>query len=189
MLFDQLGELVGARKDRGEVDRVLDRLAGKVADAGTRELRDRLVLALARGERRAGGRLGSGAGATGPGARLVVDMIGAARTTVLDERASETARAGEAVVRLVLLDPVESGSVLVKLLDPREVPAVQVSAVRGLAEIGSADAGGILLPRLRGFEPSVRAAAVQTMLSRADWHEGAAQAVSGDGRAGGRARA
>ena len=64
VLFDQLGELVGARKDRGEVDRVLDRLAGKVADAGTRELRDRLVLALARGERRAGGRLGSGAGAT-----------------------------------------------------------------------------------------------------------------------------
>ena len=87
---------------------------------------------------------------------------------MLDERASETARA-EAVARLVLLDPVESGSVLVKLLDPREPPAVQVSAVRGLAEIGSADAGGILLPRLRGFEPSVRSAAVQTMLSRADW--------------------
>ena len=62
---------------------------------------------------------------------------------------------------------------------------MQVSAVRGLAEIGSADAGGILLPRLRGFEPSVRAAAVQTMLTRADWTKALLEAVSGDGRAGG----
>ena len=78
VLFDQLGELVGARKDRGEVDRVLDRLAGKWP------MPARVNCATVwcwpwRGERRAGGRLGSGAGATGPGARLVVDMIGAAR--------------------------------------------------------------------------------------------------------------
>ncbi len=46
---------------------------------------------------------------------------------------------------------------LVELLEPREPPVVRVAAVRGLAEINSADAARILLPRLRGFEPSVRA--------------------------------
>ena len=34
-----------------------------------------------------------------------------------------------------MLEPVESGTVLVTLMEPREPPVVQVAAVRGLAEI------------------------------------------------------
>ena len=53
-----LRQIVGARNGRPEIDRVLDHLAAKSNDAGRRELRDGLVLALAHGARRSGGRLG-----------------------------------------------------------------------------------------------------------------------------------
>ncbi len=129
-LFDQLAQLVGARKERREIDRVLDRLAAKSSDAGTGELRDRLVQALARGARRAGGRLGAGTEGKRPGARLLAGLIGDTKGAVLDRDGTEAARAA-AIGRLVLLEPVEAGAVLVELLEPREPPVVQVAAVRG----------------------------------------------------------
>ncbi len=49
-----------------EIERVLDRLAMHANGAGGRELRDGLILALARGARRSGGRLASGTAATSP---------------------------------------------------------------------------------------------------------------------------
>ena len=67
LMLEQLGEIVGARKERAEIDRVLDRLAMSLNDAGRRELRDGVIMALARGARRSGGRLGAGTAATGPG--------------------------------------------------------------------------------------------------------------------------
>ena len=83
-----------------------------------------------------------------------------------------------AIARLGTLDPVESPIVLVKLLEPREPLAVQVAAVRTFAESDSAEAARILLPRLRGFEPSVRTAAIQTLLTRADWTKALLEAIS-----------
>ena len=72
----------------------------------------------------------------------------------------------------------ESHAVLVKLLEAREPVAVQVAAVRALAESDSVEVARILLPRLRGFEPSVRTAAIQTLLTRADWTRALLEAVS-----------
>ena len=67
-------------------------LATKSNDAGGRELRDGLILALARGARRSGGRLQAGCAATNPGARLLEGMIDETKTAVLDDRAPEAVR-------------------------------------------------------------------------------------------------
>ena len=91
LLFNQLAELVGARKDRGEIARVLDHLAMRSNDARGRELRDGVVLAIARGLRRSGGRIGSGMAATSPGARLLAGLIDESKATAFDERGTETA--------------------------------------------------------------------------------------------------
>ena len=101
-------------------------------------------------------------------------MIDETKAAVLDDHAPEVARVA-AIARLAVARPRGSPGVLVKLLEPREPVAVQVAAVRALAETDSAEAAKILLPRLRGFEPSVRTAAVRTLLTRADWTRGFAR--------------
>jgi len=67
------------------------------------------------------------------------------------------------------IDPDESRAVLMELLAPREPLSIQVAAVRALAEGRSASLPDLLLPRMREFEPSVRSAAVRTLLSRSEW--------------------
>ena len=44
-------------------------------DAGLRELRDSLILAVARGMRRSGGRLQADGASRNPGARLVAELV------------------------------------------------------------------------------------------------------------------
>src|SRR5205814_4507082 len=88
-LLTQLAEVVGARNRSDEVGRVLDEMAADVGVAH-RNLRDRLVLALARGARRSGGPLAIGPDPARPGAGLVAHLGQRARTTALDDRASES---------------------------------------------------------------------------------------------------
>jgi putative membrane-bound dehydrogenase-like protein len=177
LVIDQLAEIVGARNRRVEVDRVLDHLAMKWNDSGRQEMRDGVITALARGTRRSGGRLEAGAGSTSPGSQLVATMIESAKSAVLDSRRPDAIRA-LAIAQLGVLNPRESQVVLARVLEPREPLAVQVAAVRALAESESPEVAKVLLSRLRGFEPSVRAGAIQTLLSRANWTKALLEAVS-----------
>ena len=61
----------------------------------------------------------------------------------------------------------------------------RLRVVRALAESQAAEVARILLPRLRGFEPSVRAAAIRTLLSRTDWTKALLEAISRDDRESG----
>ena len=71
---------------------------------------------------------------------------------------------------------------LVKLLEPRQPLTVQLASVRALAEGQAAAVAQILLSRLRGFEPSVRAAAIRTLLTRTDWTKVLLEAISRNDR-------
>ena len=87
-LLKQLVEIVGARNRPDEVGRVLDVLAaddGGAIDATWLDARDRMVLALARGVRRSGGRLPIDPDSARPGAALVVRLVQRARTWAQDE--------------------------------------------------------------------------------------------------------
>jgi putative heme-binding domain-containing protein len=177
LVIDQLAEIVGARNHRAETDRVLDHVAALWNNAGRREMCEGVIIALARGTRRSGGRLDAGAGSTSPGAQLVAKLIEEARSAVLDNSSSDATR-GAAIARLGLLDPRDSRALLARVLEPREPAAVQVAAVRALAESESPEVAKVLLSRLRGFEPSVRTSAIRTLLTRAEWTKALLEAVS-----------
>ena len=180
-LLGQLVEVVGARNQPDEVGRILDTMAGAKdvgpVDASGLDFRDRLVLALARGLRRSGHPLAVDPNAVKPGAALVARLLERARTRNLDNRTPEPARLG-AIEVLSAIDPDASRAVLLDLLEPRQPRAVQVAVVQALSDGVSANLPEVLLPRLRGFEPSVRAAAVRTLLSRASWTKALLQAVA-----------
>ncbi len=165
-LLEQLAEIVGARNRPADIDRVLDHLALDLRDASRLELRDRLVLGLARGVRRSGGQFPVDQVPARSGTALVSHLIQQARTKALDNRSPEPARV-EAINTLIMLAAAESRVQLLELLEPRQPLAVQIAAVRALVEVYSADVTAILLPRLRTFEPTVRTAAVRTLLTRA----------------------
>jgi putative heme-binding domain-containing protein len=173
-LLRQLAEVVGARNRPDEAGRVLEELAagdrdGRTAPgAGRSGLRDELVLVLARAARRSGGLLAIGPDPAQPGAALVAGMARRAREQALDERATEPARL-RAIAVLSALEPDASRGVWLELIEPRHSQAVQVAAVQALAQGRATNLAEILLPRLRALEPSVRAAAVQALLSRAAW--------------------
>jgi putative heme-binding domain-containing protein len=84
----------------------------------------------------------------------------------------------EAINTLSMLTPAESRVQLVELLEPRQPLTVQIAVVRTLAEVHSVDVAAILLPRLRTFEPSVRTAAVRTLLTRASSTKALLRAIS-----------
>src|SRR5262249_28831769 len=59
--------------------------------------------------------------------------------------------------------------VLIELLEPRHPADVQVAALKALAEDGDPKLATLLIEKLPGFAPGVRAAAVQTLLGRESW--------------------
>jgi putative membrane-bound dehydrogenase-like protein len=167
-LLDQLAQIVGAINQPTGLSRVLDRLAEGVSDGPRRTLRDQLILELARGLRRSGGALVAGSRASTPGTRLVSELTHRFKTTALDERTVLSGRI-QAIESLSVLNPVESLVIATDLLEPRQPQAVQIAAVRTLADSRSSDVAALLLSRLLQFGPTVRAAAVHTLLSRASW--------------------
>ncbi len=167
-LLEQLAQIIGARNQAAELKRLLNHLALGTPDAARRGLRDQLILGLARGLQRLGGTLAAESTASTPGAHLVRDVIGRVKTTALDERIAEPARV-EAIESLSVLDPAEFLVVAPELLEPRRPLAVRIAAVRALANGSSDDVAMLLVTRLAQFEPTVRAAAVHTLLARASW--------------------
>ena len=62
----------------------------------------------------------------------------------------------------------ESRETLTDLLDVRQPAAVQIAAVRALADYADADVGKLLLDRWTEYAPDVRAAVTSAMLGRAE---------------------
>ncbi len=72
----------------------------------------------------------------------------------------------------------QSAAIATDLLEPRQPQAVQSAAVRALASGHSTDVAALLLSRLHELGPTVRAAAVHTLLSRANWTKALLTAAS-----------
>ena len=145
----------------------------------SRGLRDRLILALARGLRRSGGRLRVSK-ASAPGAHLVSDLINRVKTTALDERTNDPVRV-QAIASLSVLNPVEFLRWLQTCSSRIRRIAVRSAVVRALASGHIERRCHALLTRLPQFEPAVRTAAVHTLLTRADWTKALLLAASRNG--------
>jgi putative membrane-bound dehydrogenase-like protein len=177
LLLDQLAQVVGARNQPLEVDRVLNHVATLWNGARRQGMRDSLMTAMARGARRSGGHLEAIKPFTSAGARLLAKLIDDTNAAVRDDHRPAASRA-QAIALLAMLDPANSHLILARLLEPREPLAVQVAAVRALAESESAAVSEMLISRLRGFEPSVRSEAIRTLLARAGWTKSLLEALS-----------
>jgi putative membrane-bound dehydrogenase-like protein len=178
-LLKQLVQIVAARNRPDQFGRILDTLARQTArphDSPGFNLDDQLVRGLARGLRQAGGPSTTGLDPATPGASLVAHLVARARAVALDNHKSEPLRV-EAIAMLGGVDPDRSRTVLMELLAPQQPLAVQVGAVRALAEGRSVKLPEFLLPRMREFEPSVRMAVVRTLLSRSEWTRALLQAA------------
>jgi putative heme-binding domain-containing protein len=171
-MVEQLATVVGVRNRPAEVARVLDAIAAN-ADAG---LRPRLVLDLGGGLRRGGGRLPiSVAGVSDPGpasqrpateaGRMVRDLIEQARKTAADPAASEAARR-QAVQLLGCAPFARARDTLAALLDPKQPPALQATAVRALADYPDPAVADLLLAPWRQYPPEVRQQAILVLLGR-----------------------
>jgi putative heme-binding domain-containing protein len=191
LVLKQLVEIVGARNRPNEVNRVLDVLAADArhpVDSGQFSFAERLVLQLARASRRSASQLALERDPARPGTNLVDRLIQRAGKIILDVQTSPAVRE-EAITMLGGVNPDQSQAVLIGLLTPQEPLTVQISAVRALGESSSAKLPDLLLPRLQAFEPPVRAAAVQTLLSRAEWAKAVLRAVRHNDRTSGRSAA
>jgi putative membrane-bound dehydrogenase-like protein len=163
-----LVEIVSARNQPDEIGRVLDALATEDAVRPGLDERDLMIRTLARGVRRAGGRLPIVPKESRPGTVVISLLALKASAQVRIADTSEQDLLG-AIAMLGAVDPEDSRDDLLALLVPRQPISVQVAAVRAMAEGRSAGLPALLLPRLRAFEPTVRAATVRTLLSRDDW--------------------
>lgn len=177
LLLGQLAQIVGARNQPAELSRVLDQLASRTGDNLRQRLRDQLIVELARGLGRSGGTLGAESKTSTPGARALSELVHRFKTTALDEHAGETERV-QAIESLSVLNPALPLAIAPDLLEPRRPQPIQVAVVRALAGSRSSDVASLLLSRLPQFEPTVRAAAVHTLLSRTSWIKTLLMAIS-----------
>jgi putative membrane-bound dehydrogenase-like protein len=176
-LLDQLAQIVGARNQPPELNRVLAYLANGRTDASRVALRERLIVELSRGLRRSAGAPLTAQTASAPGARLLADVTRRFKVTALDERATEPERV-RAIEAASVLNPEEALAFASSLLGPRRPKVTQIAVVRALADARSDDVPTLLLTRLPQLEPTVRAAAVHTLLGRASWTKALLVAVS-----------
>ncbi len=167
-LLEPLAEIVGARNNPADITSVLDHLAVASRHPSRITLRERLIMRLARGLRRSGGQLLVDRDGSRPGAVVISQMISRAKEKALDSQSSEVDRM-EAIDALSLLAQAESRAMLLELLKPSQPKGVQIAAVKALVGGPSTDIAATLLPRLKEFEPAVRAAAVKTLLTRPSW--------------------
>ena len=172
----QLVEIVGARNRSDEVARVLDTLASQDAKWLGHDGRDLMIRTLARAVRRAGGVLSIDPKATSPGATLIARLVEETKRQVRDEHTPDPQRLG-AIAMLSSINPEVARDELLNLLTPQQSISVQVAAVQAMGEGRSAELPALLLPRIRAFEPTVRAAAIHTLLSRDDWTKALLRAI------------
>jgi putative heme-binding domain-containing protein len=178
----QLATIVGARNKAENVLRVLDAAAAMPDGPRKESLQRSIVLALGRGLNQAGGRLPAvgPADAGRPGFRLLSALSENSRRLALDAEAAESDRV-VAIGVVGSLPRSEAGETFSELLEPRQPQAVQIAAVRALADSGGPEAGGLILERIRGFAPAVRSAAASALLRRPEWTKQLLRAIARPG--------
>ncbi|MCI0334450.1 MAG: CehA/McbA family metallohydrolase [Planctomycetes bacterium] len=159
----QLVFMVGARNQTAEVHQLLQQLAMRkpLAEFSSQQL----LVALGRGLKQSGARLEMAGGIPKTAAAYWQDSIQTAHTTARN-KTGDLEQRRQAVELLSLATFTESRETLTELLDVRQPAAVQIAAVRALADYANADVGKLLLDRWLEYAPDVRAAVTSAVLGR-----------------------
>jgi hypothetical protein len=165
-LDESQAESVGQRNDPAELKRVLAGLATASALRDNPELRRRLLFALGRGLKRAGSRLDSSGAPDkfGPEVTQLLDESRmSAHRVALDHRTPEADRA-KAIEQLGCFTLERAHWPLAQSLGAKQPTAVQIAAIRALADFSDPLATTILLRHWKRFTPAVRREVVQALL-------------------------
>lgn len=166
-LDERLAESIGQRNVPVELKQALTALATASALRETPDVSTRMLFALGRGLKRAEARL-SAQDHFGPGvAQLLDEFRMFAHRIALDPRSPEADRL-RAIEQLGCLTLERTHWPLSKSLDAEQPAAVQIAAVRALADFTDPLATTILLRHWNQFTPTVRSEAVQALLKYDD---------------------
>jgi putative membrane-bound dehydrogenase-like protein len=171
-LLNQLGLIAGVRNQPGEIVEMVEALLR--ADEGTRFS---VVSGLGAGLRRRG--LTLSAVELGPnGAGAMLDgMLDAATAAATNLKVAMGKRV-ESIELLGFYSFDRVGETLGRLLDSREPPSVQMSAVGALSGFKDESVAAILLKAWRGFTPTVRAVVTEALTARPERIESLLSAIS-----------
>jgi putative membrane-bound dehydrogenase-like protein len=162
-LVAQLVFIVGARNQASEVHLFLEQLASR--DRVLESSSQQLLVALGRGLKQNGARLESTRDMPNAAAKYLHDSFQKAHSTARDETSGIEPRQ-QAIDLLSFAHLTESLQTLGDLLDARQPAAIQIAAVRALADYSDADIGTLILDNWPNFAPEVRGAATSAMLAR-----------------------
>lgn len=163
--ISQLVFLVGARNQASEVHQLWEQMAKRAAPSAF--LSQQMLGALGRGLKQSRARLESTSGMPEAAAEYLRNSLQNAHTTARDET-SDLDRRQQAIELLGFATFADSRETLTDLLDVREPAAVQIAAVRALADYSNSDVGKLLLNRWPEYAPDVRNAVTFAMLGRAE---------------------
>ncbi len=163
--INQLVFIVGARKQTSEVHQILEQLAELKPQSALSS--QQLLVELGRGLKQSGARLESERGMPKAAAEYLRDSIQIAHTTARDETSDVELRR-QAIELLSFATFAESRATLTELLDVRQPAAVQIAAVRALADQADSAVGTLLLEHWPEYAPDVRSAVTSALLGRAD---------------------
>ncbi len=163
----ELTQLVGSRKQEGEIMRILEAVETSPAAKDT-AIQRTLVLGLGDGLVRSRSSLAPYLERSPSATKLLGSMIDSAILT-LEKPSSTVAQRKQAIKTLAHAKFEKSGEPLGKLLSRSQPPGIQLAALDTLTGFGAAQTGAQVAAALPNLSPAVKGEAIEALLSRTAW--------------------
>lgn len=111
--------------------------------------------------------------------KLLADMVASARKTAQDNEAKADARV-TAIKNLSFAPAGESLPLLEEILASQAGSNIQIAAVKTLGGYGTPEGAAAIIEHFNSYSPTVRAAAIETLLSRKTWIVETLAAIEGN---------
>lgn len=166
-LLRQLSLILGGRNQAAEITGILNRI-DQLSPAKSQDARRSILLGLSEGLRRSGASMSRYLEVSPAAQRIFGELLASAKQTLANDTSSiaQRQRAIEMLSHAHLKD-VEA--VLVPLLDSRQPPAIQLTAIQALGRMDDDSVAAALIDGWPGLSPSVRGEVVESLLSRRSW--------------------
>jgi putative membrane-bound dehydrogenase-like protein len=165
--FEQLATIVGARNKVHEVKAVLD----ATAESSAREpaVQTAAAMGLGAGLQRSGSSLSAARSAASPASAAMLDQLVQQAVRTSRDANSSVAERQEALRTLSLAGGSETRDALAELVEPQQPEALQISAVKILAQSGEPRVAERLIAAWRRSTPKLQEEIIAALASRPAW--------------------
>lgn len=166
VLFEQLATVVGARNKADEVNAVLDAAAGSATNSSAQSA---MIMGLGAGLQRSGSSLTAIRTAASPASAAMLDQLLQQAVERARDAKSPITERQESLRVLSLAGGNETRDALAELVEPHQPEALQVSAVKSLAQSGEPRVAERLIAAWRGSTPKLQEEIIAALASRPVW--------------------